>query len=1216
MKLNYLKKWVCASLCAVAFLAFTGTEVRAQVTIGDNKAPEPFSVLQLDNINHGKTGLGKGLRLPYMSDVERDIYTKAIEEKETDKGDLSQFDGLMIYNTTSGCIEYWGGTEKDGNKRWVSLCAGTLRALLKYDDQDYGGYNTWDANGNQLDENGTPLPGEPGPFVPDIHPECTGLGGTEEMPYTIYISTGNTYADLKFTDETTGKFTLQFSQNNSANKRLAVVHVINNCTGEFKDFPFIQEGGICGKEIPVHVQIFPAIDKDTNGKTPLCSNGAIYCYIDPIDTYPGKDPLTGDPADLDVNYIWTKSGTVINTGTSYQLTYQITATGKYEVYPFLVGCTIPAVFDIIPCSNCDPAPLAPRVLVENDGILCGEYGTVKLSAIGLNGHASSEIHWFHNGILYTTDTGASITLKGAQSAGEWFAVISDGTTCASLPSNTVRLDYVESDSHIDPPVPLINDETIENAIICGGGTLKLSLDNISDYTNPTLKWFINGQLVGETVARDLYVPAPKVDQMIISLTVTIPGECPISISTDNMNVSDKPVPPVTSINRGADAAYICGTNAAILMPGAQVNDGSVEYEWFRDGLPLGPAQTNPDYAATLPGKYKLRYRIVADGCWSNFSTEINVQQSAPLNLQWVVAPKANTASEPVANVTEYTGDGVYGTEQVYSVSAAPNPKSYTWSATATDVDGHDIPYETLAAITQMGDGSMAMVKYKTGPDNTCLGTLKITVWATNDCGEVSLPMEGDIKVRSNCAALTSVNISPDTPQTIQEGEVLSFTAYGYGGTPVSYYDWYVDGIQITGDQSENPSLMPSVQSYLLKKGKGDYEVYCVVHNGCTNGGYGMATKKVTVKVKPSLASMGKAPDSVNPYFSGQKTCLDVRQTAGNPFVQNTTIPDDQNPWKVGRLPLNVRPDDFRNTRVFTYNFAGTNINISSLDYRLEDPEGVVKSLSGNGTGAVTLTFIDDIVSRATGRLKDQAFKVMLYATFELTGDATKTYYKEPISITIQDGACGCPALVAPNKYKMDYCFAAGAGADDDLPEHLMGQYIGNPFEFVNTTYGAYYKWGCKYPTSTYNKHINTSARATTPSTATGAWPAANNPCPYGWKPLIGAEMNFFDGVTSNRANNAVYTNTNGQNGQLRGMVPVAGGGYRIVTGNGSVPGAIVEANNCHTWNDATSGTMANNKYFYSSTVATTAILGLNYSKGYGEHVRCIQEGESYGADGY
>ncbi|MDR3327322.1 MAG: hypothetical protein LBT04_04235 [Prevotellaceae bacterium] len=90
---------------AVALTA-TIAGLNAQVTIGLDKAPETFSVLELISNNNN------GLRLPQLSTVERDAVRAS--QPFIDK-EHAEATGLTIFNTTKNCVEYWNSSE------WVGI---------------------------------------------------------------------------------------------------------------------------------------------------------------------------------------------------------------------------------------------------------------------------------------------------------------------------------------------------------------------------------------------------------------------------------------------------------------------------------------------------------------------------------------------------------------------------------------------------------------------------------------------------------------------------------------------------------------------------------------------------------------------------------------------------------------------------------------------------------------------------------------------------------------------------------------------------------------------------------------------------------------------------------------------------------------------------------------------------------------------------------------
>ena len=101
---NMMKKLVIF----IMILLPIGQHVKAQWTIGSNKAPEGFSLLEIDSSEGG-------LRHPQMTTEQRDAFTQT---KIITPGKAAEARGLMIFNTTYNCLEYY----KSQAEGWVSLC--------------------------------------------------------------------------------------------------------------------------------------------------------------------------------------------------------------------------------------------------------------------------------------------------------------------------------------------------------------------------------------------------------------------------------------------------------------------------------------------------------------------------------------------------------------------------------------------------------------------------------------------------------------------------------------------------------------------------------------------------------------------------------------------------------------------------------------------------------------------------------------------------------------------------------------------------------------------------------------------------------------------------------------------------------------------------------------------------------------------------------------
>jgi hypothetical protein len=104
-------------------VTFFTLPLKAQVTIGDQTAPQSFSLLELRT-----TQREGGLRLPQLTTTERDaIATDAFKVNPLAKG-------LIIFNISTGCVNIWDG------KVWIEWCASQVQHLQAYSQASAGFY--------------------------------------------------------------------------------------------------------------------------------------------------------------------------------------------------------------------------------------------------------------------------------------------------------------------------------------------------------------------------------------------------------------------------------------------------------------------------------------------------------------------------------------------------------------------------------------------------------------------------------------------------------------------------------------------------------------------------------------------------------------------------------------------------------------------------------------------------------------------------------------------------------------------------------------------------------------------------------------------------------------------------------------------------------------------------------------------------------------------
>jgi len=97
-------KFSIIQLLSYSIILLFAVPLKAQVTIGAQKAPHSYSVLELASAKGG-------LRLPMLNTSERDALNLT--------SDSTEANGLFIYNTDINCVEFWS------DSTWIDLCSNT-----------------------------------------------------------------------------------------------------------------------------------------------------------------------------------------------------------------------------------------------------------------------------------------------------------------------------------------------------------------------------------------------------------------------------------------------------------------------------------------------------------------------------------------------------------------------------------------------------------------------------------------------------------------------------------------------------------------------------------------------------------------------------------------------------------------------------------------------------------------------------------------------------------------------------------------------------------------------------------------------------------------------------------------------------------------------------------------------------------------------------------
>ncbi|WP_337966643.1 hypothetical protein [uncultured Flavobacterium sp.] len=870
----------------------------------------------------------------------------AFAVKNNDKGN-----GLTIYNKTTGCVEYWNAN------RWVSLCDGTSQTTISP-----APCTTIAANGTGCDQ-----------VFSITDPDCPN------GPFAITIIAGADYASLTDVDTRNGSFKVAFRENNSVDTHTILVRVTSTCTSMYKEFLFSQNGVSCTSLTYAAPAISPS-----SAALSVCTGGAVYLSV----------PAT--TANLD-KLIWTRNGIEIARGVSFIIATQ---KGKYDISMGAVGCNIKSGNERVVTESGSAAASTTTIIASNNGVLCGT-NSVTLTASG-----TGTIAWFQNGV--EVKSGASTTISGDSSLGQWFAVVKNGT-CYSNPSNVI--DIIKGAAG---QVTLADSNALVNGValssftgFCAGGSLDLSIASPTQgvsymwyngaepiYTNPFV-------IPSAQTSINLRVVATDNSGLLCSREVTV-GEKTVSANT-------APGQPNISGN-----VVLCdGTTDLTLVPAIA---GTYTYTWYKNNVKM--SETTATIKVNTPGVTYSGSVTNASGCTSTIVSRTIAENVSSLPvLSWVSKPTTAT----------------YGAKVTLQTAIEFGPATnYTWSA------------DKEASITGSG-ASVTIQLPASGVDNTDL-TIKVT--AESACGKSS-ELQLVIKMNNVCPAPGVVEqVALSQTATVGAGVNLSVSVTS-GVNPT--YQWYTNAIPNNGSGTIINGATSSTYSYVPGSG-GTFYLFCRVTNGCVGN---LATNSAVF-----IVNVSSKPDDL-PAGSGSlsgRACFDIAESNDNSSCGLLST------RATGKANFDLTAI---NTQTYTFTPSGS---VSKVRFSfVESLTGaIVKSLTSNGdstalnvSSAVTATVVykntlstnGGVQGAAYGKSDANALIVDLYVVYNDKADGTGKDLVVKLKAQIKDCSC-CGGYIKPGVWKNFMCH--NLGVDQSL----------DPLVPSANLYGNYYSHGVNTPGTT------------------------------------------------------------------------------------------------------------------------------------------------------
>jgi uncharacterized protein (TIGR02145 family) len=1103
------------------FYALYGiANLSAQVTIGVDKEPSQWSLLDLKEASDGISA--KALHLPRLTTVARNDLT-ASEKTLTY--------GLLIYNVTTNCLEYWN------LQKWVSLCAGQANVTFTNPDGTGAG-----------DITQPPFPaagGSKGPYVPHDEPECTG----KDPAYSFLMISGDDYTDIFVENSATGQFSLSMNVNETAVPRHAIIRVSNNCTGEYKEFIFTQEGDIssCGTTLSIP-------DIMSENSLNLCTGGAVYLYLD-------GHPSSG-------TYIWTLGEVEKGRGSSYVATVP----GTYKVYADRIGCTTAVSKTATVTSGSTGAPSPVSIIVsQNNGFVCDPAGETKLYASA----SAGTIVWYQDGSK-TGKTGPSIDAG----IGVWFAVVEDGG-CSSTPSNTVTVSLDPNHGQSIPtPDFTINGAASGGTInLCSGGTLVLDVTNAQ--AGVTYTWLLDNTEKGSGTHYEMSL-AGVTSGFVLQCRATGAACSSAGTSVVNISVGSAPSQPNITVNTPGDA--VCDGTATLT---ANVSDVPDSYIWYRSESQNGtysivPGETNQTLVIIQEGWYKVAAK--SGNCVSELS-----------------GAKGITVSSGAASATisgDQTGINPGDTRTYTAAMNNPQGASYSWTISG---DANPTPTSGTGSSIAVRFSSAGTATINLTAQNAC-GTATVT---NNNYAVTVSPLCTPAGISSHSPAGKAV--------TVTRGSISGSLSITASGSPTLSYKWYSNTTASNSGGSVVAGATAATFTIPTTLVSGSYYYYCEVTSNCGGSSTAKSDPfTVTVNPNPEGFQTGSGSFAGRTCFDvaqanngGECGTLSYRQ--GETLTANGSLANFSNTVTRNQTYTFTPSSTVSNVRFYAVEAGAYNGQI------IESVTGGNPNNNISSAVSCNIVYKSDLNGRASGKNNANALTVNIYVVYNDNATNTGTDKQLKLTASIKDCACcGALTTGGAWLSFMCYNLGADAtlATPDQIKGAQPSKTYGNFYQWGKnkgwSSSGAISGWAT-------GNNTNVSAAGGNSNNAawgSGGNKGSADPCPTGWRVPSNAQWKSIfsnsvsDGQNYNNGSATVNTWTwsnNTTNGlQIGRLLFLPGAGHRT----GSNGGLFTQGVRGNYWTNTPSGTNSLYMYFMDDN---KAYMGQSNTRAYGFSVRCVKE---------
>ena len=519
-----------------------------------------------------------------------------------------------------------------------------------------------------------------------------------------------------------------------------------------------------------------------SGNTVICNGGFTTLYANVVPNAPAT-------------YVWYKDNAPILGAMNDNLV--VTAAGSYKVVASFNGCSTESDAVVVTVEQ------APQLqLTAEETLFCAGGSTV------ITAEATG---WNNDNVIYNWSNnyqGSAYTFNAAVAGTYTFYVTASQATsgCVAVDSITINVNEL-------PAMPQV---TLDNAVICDGGQVTLTVTNAVN--NAVYTWYRNGVIISNATSSVLTESPVTVDGDATNYVYTVVATLPMSGCTSavsaNSIVTVIPTPVVAVSVEGNTT--LCAGGSTILHANVSPANANYNYQWYKDNV-LIPGATTADYTvAEVARETAYNYSVVVSanaGC--------NVTAYAPA-ITFVADPVvAATISNNIscvggtATLTAIVDGGVANVNGL-------NGYSFEWF---NNIDPTN-PVSNMPSFTISDTLSAGSYSYW------------VTVISNYGCQSTSLPVAYSVIADPE----VTIAVAQGYPQTVCNGGSTMIKANVTGGYGEYAYQWYKNGNLLVGEMNQTLALNN------LTEGANDIYTVEVTQTGvgCANNASAALNAVVTV----------------------------------------------------------------------------------------------------------------------------------------------------------------------------------------------------------------------------------------------------------------------------------------------------------------------------------------------------------------------------------